>query len=284
METSTITKRTNGKWVFNNTVRNGFLLVSKYHDGKYYRGDWENKKTGQKISGIIFGNVKYNKMLKIVEEEKNLSQNVSTQQHNYETEQKDYSLKDIEDILNNPFTKSRNKIEYGKMVASVAQCYIELKTSEISNKQLLVNPEDYPELKKNFNYVNNGAGFDLLSFSKKRIQVKFRQVDGKTPYSRQVLIENTRRHSEKNQGNGDGTGHVVYADDEFDYLLVILCHLQKNNKTKPSFLDWSFSLIPIEELKDVNKLGYLRSKIQSETLLKYKCDDIYMLTKKLEEL
>ena len=63
MDTSSITKRTNGKWEVNKTVRNGFLLVTKYHDGKYYRGNWENKKTGKKISGIILGNVKSNKVL-----------------------------------------------------------------------------------------------------------------------------------------------------------------------------------------------------------------------------
>ena len=65
---------------------------------------------------------------------------------------------------------------------------------------LTTDDEDFP---KNINIKNNSPGFDIIIKSMEeqkffRVQSKLRQVKGKTPFSQQINLETTRRHSKKN--------------------------------------------------------------------------------------
>jgi hypothetical protein len=171
------------------------------------------------------------------------------------------------------------------MIQSADEQYLEMKIKEIVGKEIIINPLVNEGLIVEYNYKNNGPGFDRLLISKlgnKRIQIKFRQVDGKTPYSKQTHFSNTRRHSKKHVGKSDSTGMITYSKNEFDYVLVILCHLKDGVRT--NYVNWSFSLVPSEELVDVNNNSFLLPNIPSDKLYKYKCDDIYILTEKLKNI
>jgi hypothetical protein len=190
-----------------------------------------------------------------------------------------YTEKDIISILENPFICQLSNTEYGKMVQSAAEEYIEIKVNQISKEKVLLKVNSSHQLTEQYDYHNNGPGFDRLTKNGGRIQIKFRQVSGKTPYTQQTHFSNTRRHSKKNKGYGDKTGMITYRKDEFDFVLVILCHIKDGFRTEHK--KWSFSLIPNHELIDVNNSSFLLPNIPSDKLYKYKCDDIYMLTNKL---
>ena len=195
---------------------------------------------------------------------------------------KNYTDKDVISILENNFISQLSNTEYGKMIQCAAEEYIEHRVNQIAGEPILVNVTDSKELIEEFHYQNNGPGFDRLTKNGKKIQIKFRQVDGNTPYTRQTHFSNTRRHCKKNKGNGDQTGMIAYRNDEFDFVLVILCHIKDG--VRKNYKEWSFSLIPVDELVDVNNSPFLLASIPSDRLYKYKCDDIYMLTTKLKEL
>lgn len=153
--------------------------------------------------------------------------------------------------------------------------------NKLAGADLLINLDYKSELHEEFNYGNNGPGFDRLHFpTKKRIQIKFRQTKGTTPYSRQLDIETTRRKSNKNINKSE-TGHVSYSTDEFDYILFVISH---NLDGRPHFKNWNYSLVPATELEDVNKKGNLVTKVHPALLSENKCDNIYMLTDKLKNL
>ena len=109
-----------------------------------------------------------------------------------------------------------------------------------------------------------------------------RQVNGKTPYSRQAHFENTRRQSAKNKNKSAESGLVRYSVSEFDYVLVVLCHIVNGDRNH--YTNWSYSLIESSKLEDVNNQGYCVSHIPSALLLENKYDNIYMLTNKLKNL
>jgi hypothetical protein len=199
------------------------------------------------------------------------------------TNKNKYTIDDIIAILENKFINTLKPVDYGKAIQSAAESYVELKVNEILGENCIIDVTENDDLIEKYNYVNNGPGFDrLVTQSNTRLQIKFRQVEGVHPYSRQTHFSNTRRHSKKNKGNGDSTGNIAYRCDEFDYVLVVLCHIK--NKVRTTFDKWCFSLIPTCELVDVNNTEYCSPNISSDKLYKYKLDDIYMLTKKLKSL
>ncbi len=120
------------------------------------------------------------------------------------------------------------------------------------------------------NISNNSSGFDLvvLTPDKKhiRIQSKLRQVKGASDYSQQIHFETTRRNSEKNK-NKNHTGHVCYSLDEFDLVMVSLVNDKLNRKIIQNCNMWSYCLIPIKELEDLQHKCCV-SHIKSETLKK----------------
>jgi hypothetical protein len=194
-----------------------------------------------------------------------------------------FDHKDVIDTLENKFICSLNPIDYGKAIQTAVEEYVTYMTNSISGETLLVDVTKSPQLVIDYLYENNGPGFDrLLLLNNKKIQIKLRQTDGKTPYSKQVHFENTRRHSVKNKNKSAESGHVRYAVSEFDYVLVVLCHIVKGERTH--YTNWSYSLVSSKELEDVNIEGYCLPKIPSALLLKNKYDNIYMLTNKLKDL
>lgn len=194
-----------------------------------------------------------------------------------------YSHEDVISMLENPFIQSLNPLEYGKAIQTAVEQYVTNTINSISEKNLLVDVAKDPKLVEEFQYVNNGPGFDRLHLpTKKKIQIKLRQVDGKTPYSKQAHFENTRRHSAKNKNESAKSGLVRYSVSEFDYVLVILCHIV--NSERIHYTNWSYSLVESSKLEDVNIQGYCVSHIPSALLLENKYDNIYMLTNKLKTL
>jgi hypothetical protein len=110
----------------------------------------------------------------------------------------------------------------------------------------------------------NEAGYDTLTTNGLRIQGKFRQWKGKTPYSNQVYIETTRRNSAKNIGPQSSTGHVAYSDNEFDALFIILAD---PNPKKRARRYWHYSCVPVSLLRDPNNPGFLMTRVPSDVLL-----------------
>jgi hypothetical protein len=194
-----------------------------------------------------------------------------------------YTHQDVIDFLENRCVRSMHPLEYGKSVQTAVEEYLTYVVNSISEEILLVNIAKIPELIKEYKYENNGPGFDRLYLpTKKKYQIKLRQVDGKTPFSKQVHFENTRRHSEKNKNESSKSGHVRYSVSEFDYVIVVLCHIVDGVRT--DYNKWSYSVIKSSDLEDVNCKGYCYTNIPSKILLDNKCDDIYMLTDKLKNI
>lgn len=194
-----------------------------------------------------------------------------------------YTHEDIISMLENPFIQSLSPLEYGKAIQTAVEQYISNTINSISQEPLLIDVSKDQQLVEEFQYVNNGPGFDRLHLpSKKKVQIKLRQVDGKTPYSRQAHFENTRRHSIKNKNKSAVSGLIKYCVSEFDYVLVVLCHIVDGNRTH--YTNWSYSLIESSKLEDVNNQGYCLSHIPSALLLENRYDNIYMLTNKLKTL
>jgi len=197
--------------------------------------------------------------------------------------QLEYTHKDVVSMLDNSFIQSLSPLEYGKAIQTAVEQYVTNTINSTANETLLIDVSKDNELIVEYNYGNNGPGFDRLHLpSKKRIQIKLRQVDGKTPYSRQVHFENTRRHSAKNKNKSAESGLVRYSVSEFDYVLVVLCHIVDG--VRIYYTNWSYSLVPSSELEDVNNEGYCVSHIPSSLLLENKYDNIYMLTNKFKNL
>jgi hypothetical protein len=198
-------------------------------------------------------------------------------------QQSNFTHEDIISLLDNPFIQSLGALEYGKAIQTAVEQYVSNTINSIAEETLLIDVSKDNQLVVEYNYINNGPGFDRLHLSaKKRIQIKLRQVDGKTPYSRQAHFENTRRHSTKNKNKSSESGHVRYSVSEFDYVLVVLCHIVDGVRTH--YTNWSYSLVDSSELEDVNNEGYCVSHIPSALLLKNKYDNIYMLTNKIKNL
>lgn len=194
-----------------------------------------------------------------------------------------YNYQDVISTLDNPFIKSLSPLEYGKAVQTAVEEYVTHNVNSIANEEILVDVSRNPFLIEQYQYSNNGPGFDRLLLPKcLKIQHKLRQVNGKTPYSKQVHFENTRRQSTKNQNKSSVSGLVRYSVTEFDYVLVVLCQIVDGERQ--NYKDWSYSLISSSELEDVNNKGYCLPHIPSALLLQNKYDNIYMLTSKLQIL
>lgn len=194
-----------------------------------------------------------------------------------------FNYQDVKSFLDNRYINSLSCLEYGKAVQSAAEEYVTYNLNKFLGDELLIDVSKNPDLILEYNYSNNGPGFDrIYVVTKKRIQIKFRQVDGKEYYSRQIHFENTRRHSTKNKNSSAESGLVRYSVDEFDYVLVILCHIKNGIRTNCE--DWSYSLISSSQLEDVNNKGYCVKHIPSSIIFENKCDNIYMLADKIKTI
>ena len=158
-------------------------------------------------------------------------------------------------LLSNDIIRSMSVIDWGK---AMARC------NEIIQLHLLRNAglEAQESTVK-----NNNPGSDLVVQSGSRdirIQSKLRQVNGKTPFSKQTHFETTRRHSKKNEGDKGKSGHVAYSRDEFDYVMISLIH----NGARDNVNDWHFSFIPVDDLVDP-ATNCCRTHIPASILKKY---------------
>ena len=173
------------------------------------------------------------------------------------------------ELIENSIIQSMSVIDWGKAMA---------RANEIIQKHLLIycNINAYdPELDEDcpaINTTNNSPGFDIVVQTAdgqlKRIQSKLRQVKGVTPFSQQSHFETTRRHSKKNQGAAVQSGHVAYANDEFDYVMVTLINVRDGWEKRKSVDAWSFSLIPIAALIDEER-GCCFTHIPAAVLKRY---------------
>ena len=194
-----------------------------------------------------------------------------------------FDYEDVVSALENPFIRSLSPIEYGKAVQTAVEEYVGYNVNLIGQEELLVDVAKDPQLMVEFQYANNGPGFDRLHVAtKKKIQIKLRQVNGKTPYSKQVHFENTRRNSAKNQNSSAISGYVRYTVSEFDYVLVVLCHIV--NGERKDHRDWSYALINSAELEDENNKGYCYPHIPSEVISKNYCENIHTLVERIKQL
>jgi len=173
--------------------------------------------------------------------------------------------KDVRDFIENGFVLRKCLREWGKTVAEANE-YIQCDLIKYYLGNNVVSDV--------INDDGNGAGFDIYTNLKyKKIQSKLRQVDGKTPYSRQICFENTRRNSDKNVNNSLN-GYTPYSIDEFDAVLVTLIHYKGRDKkeVRKNINNWNFSLIPVDELENPQRKGYCINSISSKLLDKYKLE------------
>lgn len=165
----------------------------------------------------------------------------------------DYVIESILRCINNNDTTT-----LGKILAPAAELWIcdELNKSGIEAE------------------VRSSNGYDLLLRDGKRIQAKYRFSDGLTAYSKQLHFENTRRLSNKNQGEASKSGHVSYSSKEFDYVAPMIIHCKKEDMDPVKYFEAlnnpHILLVPVEDLEDPNRPGFCRNSIPSTALEKNK--------------
>ena len=182
-------------------------------------------------------------------------------------------------LLTNNRISSMSRIDWGKSMA-VSNQYIQRNIlrymlEPYGYKVYSTDDVDMPYI----DIKNNSPGFDLIILSPThkitRIQSKLRQVKGKNDYSHQTHFETTRRNSEKNKDKNH-TGHICYSLDEFDLVMVSLVNDRENRDNIKNCNLWSYSLIPIKELEDVEHnccFSHIKPQILQNNLIKI-TDDI----------
>lgn len=189
-------------------------------------------------------------------------------------------------LLENKRVAMASKIDWGKII-SISNQHIQEAILRADDKvEFAYTTDDIPEEleeKYGLDFSNNSPGYDIVMKFKNedkvlRVQSKLRQVEGKTPFSRQVDMETTRRNSAKNVTKNQ-TGHVAYSSDEFDVVMVTLVLLPSKEKdetkkdllkrqqaAREKFSNWYFSFIKVSELFDSNDQTKLKTKIDALTL------------------
>jgi len=147
--------------------------------------------------------------------------------------------------------------DFGKLMGILVENgYIQDMINEFTDVEIIDEERD-----------GNKSGYDLKTKNGLRLQVKFRQVDGKTLFSRQSHFENTRRKSELNMGDASTTGHVAYGVNEFDAVLVVLCpHSGKYGKESRHPDNWRISCVCVKDLVNKEHPMFCETKIKSKLL------------------
>ena len=175
---------------------------------------------------------------------------------------------DIKTNLNNKLNYKLPINDWGKILANTNQAIQKMILRTLLPTSFSVydcNDDDLP-LKLKDKVKNNSPGFDLIVIDTEtdkeyRIQSKLRQVAGQAPFSRQISLETTRRHSIKNI-NLNSRGHTCYGLDEFDFLLISLIHypskdLEEIWDIRRDCNKWKFCLIPVNKLLNEGKNGLI---------------------------
>lgn len=123
---------------------------------------------------------------------------------------------------------------------------------------------------------NNDAGYDAELYDinnpekRVRVQIKFRNQPSKYPTSGSLHFETTRRNSEKNSGKKSDTGHVAYSAEEFDVVLVFICHTQSNctgpDNDREDFDNWHLCAIDVDWVRDPETPDICQTTIPSSAL------------------
>jgi len=186
---------------------------------------------------------------------------------------------DDRNLLTNNRIINMSRIDWGKTMA-VSNQYIQ---RNILRYMLMpygyyvysTDDSDIP----NIDIKNNSPGFDLLIISPNgehiRVQSKLRQVNGKNDYSHQIHFETTRRNSEKNKDKNH-TGHICYSMDEFDLVMISLVNDKLNRETIQNCNAWTYSLIPIKDIEDVEHnccFSHIKPHVLQKNIIKL-TDDI----------
>ena len=188
---------------------------------------------------------------------------------------------DLEDrnLLTNNRIMNMSRIDWGKTMA-VSNQYIQrnILRHMLTPYGYSVYSTDDVDM-PNIDIKNNSPGFDLLIISPNneniRIQSKLRQVKGNYDYSQQIHFETTRRNSKKNKDKNH-TGHICYSMDEFDLVMISLVNDRLNRENIQNCNVWSYSLIPIEEIEDVEHnccFSHIKPQVLQKNIIKL-TDDI----------
>ena len=122
---------------------------------------------------------------------------------------------------------------------------------------------------------HNCSGWDMLEpKSGLRIQTKYR--GGKNESGRWHM-EQTRRTSGTNKKKSHN-GQVRYAEDEFDVIIFT-----SPEKIKSDFSSSDLISIPVEELKDPKKPGFLVGRVTPTIVKKWKKKDPMTVVKETRE-
>lgn len=157
-------------------------------------------------------------------------------------------------LIQNNRIATMSRIDWGKTMA-VSNQYIQrnILRHMLEPKGYSVYSTDDADMPV-IDTANNSPGFDLVIVTPEnkhiRIQSKLRQVKGLHDYSQQIHFETTRRNSEKNKDKNH-TGHVCYSLDEFDFVMISLVNDRLNRDKIKNCNLWSYSLISIRELEDI---------------------------------
>lgn len=151
---------------------------------------------------------------------------------------KELIMESLDDML-----ETAKPNELGKLSAPAAEIYARDWINEDTSIKCYKRPDNGKE--------NNQGGYDLVTHNGLRIQVKVR--------SRTLYLENTRRHTAKNEGPASKSGHVAYSEDEFD-VVVFVRPGSFSEKVPNDWKDtskWELLAIPAERLKDNNNPGFI---------------------------
>jgi len=162
------------------------------------------------------------------------------------------------DVLNSlQLIKNLPTKDYARVIGSVGDKYIKEFLEENTSIKF-VNSYD-KDNKRNA----NESGYDLLTSTNKRIQVKVRHYYGKGPTDRQLHFETTRRNSKKNIGFQSTSGHIAYGADEFDMVFIILIPVGREFRDRKF---WYYACIDNTDLVDPENSNFLVTKISSDVL------------------
>lgn len=176
-------------------------------------------------------------------------------------------------LLENNRIANMQRIDWGKTMA-VSNQYIQRNIlkymlSPFGFSVYSTDDSDMPEI----SIANNSPGFDLVVVTPEnkiiRIQSKLRQVKGINDYSQQVHFETTRRNCEKNKEKNH-TGHICYSLNEFDLVMISLVNDRLNRDKIKNCNLWTYSLIPIKELEDVEHnccLSHIKPEILQKNII-----------------
>ena len=162
------------------------------------------------------------------------------------------------DVLNSlQLIKNLPTKDYARVIGSVGDKYIKEFLEDNTSIKFVDSYE------KDTNRDANESGYDLLTSTNKRIQVKVRHYYGKGPTDRQLHFETTRRNSKKNIGFQSTSGHIAYGVNEFDIVFIILIPVGKEFRNRKF---WHYVCINKEELIDPDNSNFIMTKISSDIL------------------